>query len=87
MSRNISPSVFIQSTSKFKPWHNDPLFCGGVLPGMTFLRIPSCFSGFIQDFLDHLVLINVCPIMYTSGAYNALFLSEFLSNRLQTLAQ
>ena len=31
---------------------------------MTFLRIPSCSSGFIQDFPDHYVWIDVCSIMY-----------------------
>ena len=37
----------------FTPWHNDPyvLRCYA----MTFLRIPSCSSGFIQDFLDHYI--------------------------------
>ena len=54
---------------------------------MTFLRIPSCFSGFIQDFLNHTVLINVWPMMYMLEAYNALFLPWLLSNRLQTMAQ
>ena len=45
---------------------------------MTFLRIPSCSSGFIQDRLDHQVLINVGSMMYISGAYNVLFLPELL---------
>ena len=54
---------------------------------MTFLSIPSCPSGYMQDFLDHQVLINVWPMMYIAGVYNVLFLPEFLSNRLQTFAQ
>ena len=33
---------------------------------MTFLRIP-CFSGFIQDFLDHYVWIDVSSMMYMLG--------------------
>ena len=50
-------------------------------------RSPSCCSWFIQDCLDHSVLINVWPMMYMSGAYNVLFLPELLFDRLQTLAQ
>ena len=34
---------------------------------MTFLRIPSCSSGFIDDFLDHYVWIDVGSIIYMSG--------------------
>ena len=33
---------------------------------MIFLRILKCSSTFIQDFLDHLVLINVWSMMYMS---------------------
>ena len=44
----------------FKPWHNDHYvgYWGG-LPYL-FLRIPSCSSGFIQDFLNHYV--NRCRL-------------------------
>ena len=52
---------------------------------MTFQRISSCSSGFLQDFLHHQVLINVWPMM--SGAYNALLLPQFLFNGFQTFAQ
>ena len=55
----------------FKPWHNDSYVLGRC--AMTFQSIPSCSSGFIQDFLDHPVLIKVWPMMYMSGAYNELF--------------
>ena len=34
---------------------------------MTFLKIPSCSSGFIQDFLFHYEWIDVGSIMYMSG--------------------
>ena len=36
---------------------------------MTFTGIPSCFSGFIQDFLDHYGRIDVGSgsIIYMSG--------------------
>ena len=33
----------------FKPWHNDPHVLGSC--AMTFLSHPSCYFGFIQDFL------------------------------------
>ena len=37
----------------FKPWLNDSYVLK--FSAMTFLRIHSCSSGFIQDFLDHYV--------------------------------
>ena len=37
----------------FKPWHNDPYVLGRCV--ITFKRIPSCSSRFIQDFMDHYV--------------------------------
>ena len=56
------------------------------LYAIPFIRFPSCCSGFIQDFLDHYVFIDVGSLMYMSRAYDVSLLSEFLSNRLQTLA-
>ena len=37
----------------FKPWHNDPCVLGRC--AVTFLRIPNCSSGYVQDFVDHYV--------------------------------
>ena len=46
MSRAISPI-------DFKPWQNDSYVLGRC--AMTFIRIPSCSIGFVQDFVDHFV--------------------------------
>ena len=45
----------------FEPLHDDPQICRFL--AMNHIRIPSCFSGFIQDSLDHQVLIDVEPMM------------------------
>ena len=44
----ISLSVFIQSTSNLIT-----VILWPKIVAMTFLRIPSCYSRFIQNFLDH----------------------------------
>ena len=45
----------------FKPWHYDPHVLRFI--AKTFLRILSLSSGFIQDFLDHNMWIDVGSMM------------------------
>ena len=72
----ISFWVFMQSTCSFYT---------------MFLRTSGCMQYLILEFpvvftdLFRIFVIDVEPMMYVSGAYNVLFIPDFLSNRLQTL--
>ena len=49
--------------------------CYNCIPFLRILR--TCSSGFIQNFLDHYVLMNVNLMVYMLGAYDVLFLLSF----------